>query len=182
MASSAVTVTSSVAPALRVVTDVVSWKRTAAAETTLTRPLTPIKFVATSLTIRTWAPSVCGVTLNTPCPAVNAPSAGRTAAASVLAKVTRDRIMVELGAQEAYAGFGWVENKGYAAPEHLDALRRLGPCELHRRSWRLPGTMGEDDVTTTDLAITDLTTTDLATTDLAMTDLAMTDLTRVGER
>ena len=52
--------------------------------------------------------------------------------------------MVDLGAQEAYSGYGWVENKGYAAPEHLDALRRLGPCELHRRSWRLPGTMDDD--------------------------------------
>ena len=35
--------------------------------------------------------------------------------------------MVELGADEAYAGYGWVENKGYAAPEHLDALRRARP-------------------------------------------------------
>ena len=49
--------------------------------------------------------------------------------------------MVDLGADDAYAGYGWVENKGYAAPEHMDALRRLGPCDLHRRSWRLPGTM-----------------------------------------
>ena len=65
------------------------------------------------------------------------------AAASVLAKVARDRMMVDLGAEEP-PGYGWVENKGYAAPEHMDALRRLGPCELHRRSWRLPGTMDDE--------------------------------------
>jgi len=83
------------------------------------------------------------------------------AAASVLAKVQRDRIMVDLGADDAYAGYGWVENKGYAAPEHLDALRRLGPCELHRRSWRLPGTMDDDG---------------------DVPESRTTDLTRVGER
>ena len=94
------------------------------------------------------------------------------AAASVLAKVTRDRIMVDLGAQEPYAGFGWVENKGYAAPEHLDALRRLGPCELHRRSWRLPGTMGEDDHGTVPPP--------QPGDDPYLTEA--TDLTRVGER
>ena len=58
------------------------------------------------------------------------------AAASVLAKVTRDAIMVGLGGE--HPAYGWVENKGYAAPEHLDALRRHGTCEWHRRSWRLP--------------------------------------------
>ena len=67
------------------------------------------------------------------------------AAASVLAKVTRDRIMVDLATHDdGYAEYGWVENKGYAAPEHMDALRRLGPCELHRRSWRLPGWMDDN--------------------------------------
>ena len=64
------------------------------------------------------------------------------AAASVLAKVTRDRIMVDLGAQ--VTEYGWVENKGYAAPEHMDALRRVGPSRWHRRSWRLPGTLDEN--------------------------------------
>lgn len=63
------------------------------------------------------------------------------AAASVLAKVERDTIMVELGAE--HPSYGWHLNKGYAAPEHMDALARLGPCELHRRSWRLPG-VGHD--------------------------------------
>jgi len=58
------------------------------------------------------------------------------AAASVLAKAERDALMTELAAQ--YPDYGWHENKGYATPTHLDALRRLGPCEHHRRSWRLP--------------------------------------------
>ncbi len=58
------------------------------------------------------------------------------AAASVLAKVTRDRLMVRLGAE--HTAYGWVENKGYAAPEHMAALRRHGPTLHHRRSWNLP--------------------------------------------
>ena len=37
-----------------------------------------------------------------------------------------------------------MENKGYAAPEHIDALRSHGPSDWHRRSWRLPGTMDDD--------------------------------------
>jgi ribonuclease HII len=95
------------------------------------------------------------------------------AAASVLAKVTRDRIMVELGADEGYAGYGWVENKGYAAPEHLDALRRLGACELHRRSWRLPGVMDDDGPE-------DPGAVPVVADEPYLT--ATTDLTRVGER
>ena len=59
------------------------------------------------------------------------------AAASVLAKVERDDLMVGLSAD--HPAYGWSLNKGYAAPEHMDAIARLGPCELHRRSWRLPG-------------------------------------------
>ncbi len=66
------------------------------------------------------------------------------AAASVLAKVERDALMVGWGAQ--HPAYGWTLNKGYAAPDHLDALARLGPCDLHRRSWRLPGIGGSDDV------------------------------------
>jgi ribonuclease HII len=58
------------------------------------------------------------------------------AAASVLAKVERDRIMVERARH--FPGYGWEENKGYSAPEHSSALRRLGPCEQHRRTWSLP--------------------------------------------
>lgn len=57
------------------------------------------------------------------------------AAASVLAKVERDATMVALS--QEHPAFGWAVNKGYAAPEHLVALREHGPCEVHRRSWRL---------------------------------------------
>jgi ribonuclease HII len=64
------------------------------------------------------------------------------AAASVLAKVTRDAIMVGLGAE--HPAYGWVENKGYAAPEHMDAIRVHGACQWHRLSWRLPGTMDDN--------------------------------------
>lgn len=57
------------------------------------------------------------------------------AAASVLAKVYRDGLMRELDAE--YPGYGFAEHKGYPTPEHRAALRRLGPCPLHRRSFRL---------------------------------------------
>jgi len=63
------------------------------------------------------------------------------AAASVLAKTTRDTLMVELAA--SFPAYGWDVNKGYASPEHLDALRAVGPCELHRRSWAIPGGRGD---------------------------------------
>lgn len=55
------------------------------------------------------------------------------AAASILAKVTRDRMMVALDAE--FPGYGFARHKGYPTPEHLDALRRLGPCPAHRRSF-----------------------------------------------
>lgn len=59
------------------------------------------------------------------------------AAASVLAKIARDRIISDLaGPEDRYA---WRSNKGYAAPEHLAALRSYGPTLLHRLSWQLPG-------------------------------------------
>lgn len=54
-------------------------------------------------------------------------------AASILAKVTRDRIMVELDAR--WPGYGFARHKGYPTPEHLDALTRLGPCPEHRHSY-----------------------------------------------
>lgn len=57
------------------------------------------------------------------------------AAASVLAKVERDGLLRRLAAQ--YPAFAWEQNKGYSAPAHLDALRRLGPTPQHRRSWNL---------------------------------------------
>lgn len=55
------------------------------------------------------------------------------AAASVLAKVTRDRLMIEYDA--CYPGYGFARHKGYGTPEHLEALARLGPCPIHRRSF-----------------------------------------------
>jgi len=59
------------------------------------------------------------------------------AAASVLAKVERDALMVELAGR--HPGYGWELNKGYAAPGHVEGLRLLGASPQHRRSWRLPG-------------------------------------------
>ncbi len=56
------------------------------------------------------------------------------AAASILAKVTRDRIMVQL--DQRFPGYGFAAHKGYNTPEHTAALQRLGPCDEHRRSWR----------------------------------------------
>jgi ribonuclease HII len=59
------------------------------------------------------------------------------AAASVLAKTERDAIMAAL--DRDHPEYGWAENKGYASPEHIAALRRRGASPIHRRSWRLPG-------------------------------------------
>lgn len=56
------------------------------------------------------------------------------AAASIIAKVTRDRIMARLAA--SHPGYGWERNAGYGTPEHLDALRRIGVTPHHRRSFR----------------------------------------------
>lgn len=55
------------------------------------------------------------------------------AAASIVAKVTRDRMMVKLDAK--YPGYGFAKNKGYGSAEHMEALRKYGPCEIHRRSF-----------------------------------------------
>jgi ribonuclease HII len=55
------------------------------------------------------------------------------AAASVLAKVTRDRMMLEF--DKLYPGYGFAEHKGYGTPQHLAAIRKLGPCPIHRRSF-----------------------------------------------
>src|SRR5437868_2478542 len=56
------------------------------------------------------------------------------AAASILAKVARDRLMTEMDAR--YPGYGFASHKGYNAPTHIEALVSLGPCEIHRRAWR----------------------------------------------
>lgn len=55
------------------------------------------------------------------------------AAASILAKVTRDRLMVEM--DEIYPGYGFARHKGYPTPQHFAALKELGPTPVHRRSF-----------------------------------------------
>ena len=55
------------------------------------------------------------------------------AAASILAKTARDRVMVEL--DQAWPDYGFAAHKGYHAPVHVEALQRLGPCPAHRLSW-----------------------------------------------
>jgi ribonuclease HII len=55
------------------------------------------------------------------------------AAASILAKTTRDALMVELDAR--YPGYGFAQHKGYPVRAHVEALERLGPCPVHRRSF-----------------------------------------------
>jgi ribonuclease HII len=55
-------------------------------------------------------------------------------AASIIAKVERDRMMTELCA--LYPGYLFSKHKGYGTPEHQEALQRLGPCAIHRRSFK----------------------------------------------
>ncbi|AWA42900.1 ribonuclease HII [Trueperella pyogenes] len=59
------------------------------------------------------------------------------AAASVLAKVARDELMIELARENP--GYDWEHNKGYASPKHISGLRELGASAHHRTSWKLPG-------------------------------------------
>jgi ribonuclease HII len=72
-----------------------------------------------------------------PCPAETMVQGdGRSlsiAAASIVAKVTRDRIMASLGIR--YPGFGWERNAGYGTAEHIAAMERLGPTPHHRKSY-----------------------------------------------
>jgi len=56
------------------------------------------------------------------------------AAASIVAKVTRDRMMMALARE--YPGYGFERHKGYGTPEHMAALDKLGVCALHRRSFK----------------------------------------------
>ena len=55
-------------------------------------------------------------------------------AASILAKVTRDRLLVDLA--DRFPGYGFERHKGYPTRDHLEALQRLGPCPFHRRSFK----------------------------------------------
>lgn len=58
------------------------------------------------------------------------------AAASILAKTERDELMA--GLHSEYPDFGWDANKGYSSPQHIEALRSVGPSAQHRTSWSLP--------------------------------------------
>lgn len=54
-------------------------------------------------------------------------------AASIIAKVTRDRLMVQY--DEVFPGYGFASNKGYGSAAHIAALKEMGPCPIHRRSF-----------------------------------------------
>jgi ribonuclease HII len=56
------------------------------------------------------------------------------ACASIIAKVTRDRILTQMDSE--YPGYGLAKHKGYGTKEHLECLRRLGPCPAHRSTFR----------------------------------------------
>lgn len=70
------------------------------------------------------------------------------AAASIVAKVTRDRMMVKLS--KRFRRYGWDQNKGYSTPDHIEAIRQYGVCQHHRRSFepvaRSLGLLGEDEL------------------------------------
>jgi ribonuclease HII len=55
------------------------------------------------------------------------------AAASIIAKVSRDRMMVQIDRQ--YPGYGFADHKGYGTPDHLAAIKALGPCPIHRQTF-----------------------------------------------
>lgn len=59
------------------------------------------------------------------------------ATAAVIAKVTRDRLMIELGERPEYAVYEWQRNKGYGSAAHREAIAVHGPSDLHRLSWHL---------------------------------------------
>jgi ribonuclease HII len=65
------------------------------------------------------------------------------AAASIIAKVTRDRLMVEYDKQ--YPQYGFAKHKGYGTKAHLEAIKKHGPCEIHRKSFRMPIKLAEEN-------------------------------------
>ena len=71
------------------------------------------------------------------------------AAASVIAKVHRDRLLCELDGQ--FPGYGLAKNKGYSTPEHKEALQRLGATEMHRRSFQPVAELFEMEIESIDL-------------------------------
>lgn len=87
-------------------------------------------------------PDICLVDGNHKIPALKMPQealvdgdakSAAIAAASVLAKVTRDRIMEKYALE--YPGYGFEKHKGYGTKAHLEALKKLGPCPIHRQSF-----------------------------------------------
>ncbi|HYH05275.1 MAG TPA: ribonuclease HII [Bacillota bacterium] len=66
------------------------------------------------------------------------------AAASVIAKYTRDQLMIDY--DETYPGYGFAQHKGYPTAKHYEALEQLGPSPIHRRSFRLQKAMGADSL------------------------------------
>ncbi|NJB68604.1 ribonuclease HII [Desulfobaculum xiamenense] len=66
-------------------------------------------------------------------------------AASILAKTFRDRLMIKLDVR--YPGYGFAVHKGYGTKVHLEAIRRLGPCRMHRMTFRgvLPGETSKEE-------------------------------------
>ena len=73
-------------------------------------------------------------------------SCASVSAASVLAKVARDHLMRE--AALIHPDFGWEGNVGYGSSDHMAAIARLGPTDLHRKSWKLPSGPSESDPAT----------------------------------
>lgn len=65
------------------------------------------------------------------------------AASSLLAKVTRDQVMID--ADEQFPGYGFAGHKGYGAKTHFDAIEKLGPCSLHRVTWLKAPTLPIDE-------------------------------------
>jgi ribonuclease HII len=57
------------------------------------------------------------------------------ASASIIAKVTRDRLMMEY--HDRYPQYGFAKHKGYGTRDHIEAIRKFGPCDIHRKSFRV---------------------------------------------
>lgn len=66
------------------------------------------------------------------------------AAASIIAKVTRDQLMKAY--DEQFPQYGFAKHKGYCTKEHLDAIQKYGLCEIHRKSFRIPNVLGKENV------------------------------------
>jgi ribonuclease HII len=78
----------------------------------------------------------CAIPLNIPQKSIvkGDSSSISIAAASIVAKVTRDRLMVEYN--KIFSGYGFADHKGYGCQSHLSAIAALGPCEIHRKTFR----------------------------------------------